>query len=417
VSGEPLLDSAHAGPGAPEARTKDAARRGELTLLASNSVAPAIVAALETIDANMPLFAAEFPDDTTAHGIYPVRTRRGTPDGSNIGWTTSFWPGMLWLAHQVTGRARYRDAAERFVASFARRLDERVDLDTHDIGFLYTLGCVVPWRLTGDASARDVALRAADHLMTRYLERAGIIQAWGDLGRPEERGRTIIDSLMNTPLLYWASTETGDPRYAQAASRHARRLRDDMLREEGSTFHTFFWDPESGAPLRGATEQGHADDSCWARGQAWAIYGFAINYRLSGDVTLLDASRRSADYFLRHLPADRVPFWDLALSHGAGEPRDSSAAAIAATGLIELARMCDGDVADAERYRRAALEVLETLIVGYATGGATGGRPLIDGGVYDAPKNIGVNEGNLWGDYFYLEALVRTANPDWESFW
>jgi unsaturated chondroitin disaccharide hydrolase len=418
MSGSPLTERTPALPARPEA-AKRSPSTGVSAAITSEGVAAAIADALNTIEANLALFAAVFPDDTTADGVYPVRTRPGMPDGSNVGWTTSFWPGMLWLAYQVSGEPRYRDAAERFVPSFARRLEERVDLDTHDLGFLYTLGCVVPWRLTGDADARDAALRAADHLMTRYLEPVGIIQAWGDLRRPEERGRTIIDSLMNTPLLYWASSQTGDARYARAAGRHTQRLRDHMLRDEGSTFHTFFWDPETGEPLRGATEQGHADDSCWARGQAWGIYGFAINYRLSGETTLLEASRRCADYFLRHLPADRVPHWDLALTGGDGEPRDSSAAAIAATGLMELAQLLDADSDSdaAGRYRREAIGILGALISGYATAGASGGRALIDGGVYDAPKNIGVNEGNLWGDYFYLEALVRTANPDWESFW
>ncbi len=415
MSGSGLTEQAGAVPGRPDAAKESPAVGRERGLLTHVGVTSAIADALTTIDANMARFETVFPDDTTVGGTYPVRTRPGTPDGCNIGWTTSFWPGMLWLAHQVTGEDRYRDAAERFVPSFARRLDERVDLDTHDLGFLYTLGCVVPWRLTGDSDARDAALRAADQLMVRYLEPVGIIQAWGDLRKPEQRGRTIIDSLMNTPLLYWASAETGDARYALAAGRHARRLRDHMLRDEGSTFHTFFWDPESGEPLRGATEQGHSDNSCWARGQAWAIYGFAINYRLSGDAALLDASRRCADYFLRHLPADRVPYWDLALADGAGEPRDSSAAAIAATGLMELAQMLD--TAAADRYRREGIGILDALTAGYATGGATGGRALIERGVYDAPKNVGVNEGNLWGDYFYLESLVRIALPDWASFW
>jgi unsaturated chondroitin disaccharide hydrolase len=410
-----LTEQAGAVPDAPEAVTGRPATGVEPGAAAPGAVTSAIADALKTIDANMALFATAFPEDTTIGGTYHMRTRPGMPDGSNIGWTTSFWPGMLWLAYQVTGEQRYRDAAERFVPSFARRLDERVDLDTHDLGFLYTLGCAVAWRITGDREARGAALSAANQLMTRYLEPVGIIQAWGDLRKPEQRGRTIIDSLMNTPLLYWASAETGDTRYALAAGRHARQLRDHMLRDEGSTFHTFFWDPESGEPLRGATEQGHADDSCWARGQAWAIYGFAINHRLSGDATLLVASRRCADYFLRHLPADRIPHWDLALSDGAGEPRDSSAAAIAVTGLMELAGMLDA--AAAERYRREAIGILDALVAGYATGGAIGGRALIERGVYDAPKNLGVNEGNLWGDYFYLESLVRIATPNWVSFW
>ena len=419
MSGSPLKERTPARSTRPETAKGSPASGGEPMARAPEDVAAAIGDALQTIDANMAPFATLFPEDTTVGGTYPLRKRPGTPDGSNIGWTTSFWPGMLWLAYQLTGETRYRDAAQGFVPSFARRLDERVDLDTHDLGFLYTLSCVVPWRLTGDTDARDAALRAADQLMTRYLAPVGIIQAWGDLRKPQQRGRAIIDSLMNTPLLYWASSQTGDARYARAAGRHAQLLRDHVLRAEGSTFHTFFWDPETGAPLRGATEQGHADDSCWARGQAWAIYGFAINYRLSGNVQLLDASRRCADYFIRHLPADRVPYWDLALTDGAGEPRDSSAAAIASTGLMELARVLDGDADGdaADGYRREAMGILGGLISGYATGGATGGRPLIERGVYDAPKNIGVNEGNLWGDYFYLESLVRMAEPDWVSFW
>jgi unsaturated chondroitin disaccharide hydrolase len=415
MSGSPLTEGTPAMPARPEAAKGSPALDGEPGLLAPDRVTGAIADALRTIDANLGPFATLFPEDTTVNGTYPLRKRPGMPDGCNVGWTTSFWPGMLWLAYQLTGSGRYRDAAERFVPSFVRRLDERVDLDTHDLGFLYTLACVVPWRLADDPKARRAALRAADQLMTRYLEPVGIIQAWGDLHVPEQRGRTIIDSLMNTPLLYWASSETGEARYAVAATRHVRRLRDHMLRDEGSTFHTFFWDPETGEPLRGATEQGHSDNSCWARGQAWAVYGFAINYRLSGDATLLDASRRCADYFLRHLPPDRVPHWDLALADGPDEPRDSSAAAIAATGLLELGRVLDDAAAD--RYRLEAVGILDALAAGYATGGAVGGRALIDGGVYDAPKNIGVNEGNLWGDYFYLESLVRVAIPDWVSFW
>lgn len=390
----------------------------EAAAVAAGRFEGALAEALTTIDANLTIFATHFPEDTTIGGTYPIRTRKGSPDGTNIGWTTSFWPGMLWLAFESTGKESYRDAALAFVSSFEKRLADGVDVDTHDLGFLYTLACVVPWRLTGDTRAREAALAAADHLMSRVLTSAGIIQAWGDLSNADQRGRTIIDSLMNTPLLFWASDETGDPRYREAALRHVRQLRDHMLRDEGSTFHTFYWDPVTGVPLRGATEQGHSDDSCWARGQAWAVYGFAINYRLSGDATLREASQQCADYFLRHLPEDRVPYWDLALADGAGEPRDSSAAAIAATGLMELAGALDNsDPEAAARYRFEAQATLRALATDYATGGARGGKALIERGVYDAPKNVGVDEGNLWGDYFYLESLVRTVHPEWVTPW
>jgi unsaturated chondroitin disaccharide hydrolase len=323
---------------------------------------------------------------------------------------------MLWLAHDLTGDERYLRAALSHVDSFAIRVARGIDLDTHDLGFLYTLSCVVPARRTGDRWARDAALAAADHLMSRVLEPAGIIQAWGDLRDPRQRGRTIIDSLMNTPLLFWAGRTTGDGRYAAAARRHAAQLREHILRPDGTTFHTFYWDPETGAPLRGETEQGHADDSCWARGQAWGIYGFTLNHRHTGDPALLAAAQTCADHFLAHLPADHVAYWDLVFTDGSDEERDSSAAAIAACGLAELA----GAVADpvrADGYREAAARILRSLVDGYSTAEHPASNALIRHGVYDKPKGVGVDEGTLWGDYFYLEALTRATVPGWTSPW
>lgn len=374
------------------------------------------VAALRTIDSNIAAFGDLYPDDTTVGGVYRPRARAGHPDGANLGWTTSFWPGVLWLAHDLTGEERYGAAAAAHVASFVERVHGGVDLETHDLGFLYTLSCVVPWRRTGDAEAREAALAAADHLMTRFLEPAGIIQAWGDLSNPAQAGRTIIDSLMNMPLLYWASEETGSPGYADAARRHTAQLRDHIIRPDNTTFHTFYWDVESGAPLRGATQQGHSDDSCWARGQAWGIYGFTLSHRYTGDESFLHAAERCAAYFLDHLPDDDVAYWDLVFTDGSDQPRDSSAAAIAACGLDELAGLV-ADPAAADRYRTAARGIVDSLVLRYAT--APDGRPqaLLRHSVYDMPKNVGVDEGCLWGDYFYLEALTRTIEPGWVPYW
>jgi unsaturated chondroitin disaccharide hydrolase len=369
----------------------------------------AVAAALRTIDANIAEFGDRYPGDTTVHDRYGLRP-------ANTGWTTSFWPGALWLAFDLTGEDRYLRAAQAHVRSFAERVERGVDLDTHDLGFLYTLSCVTPWARTGDETARDAALAAADHLLKRVLESAGIIQAWGDLGDPRQRGRTIIDSLMNTPLLFWSTEVTGDPRYADAARRHTAQLRDHILRPDDTTFHTFFWDIETGAPLRGETEQGSTHDSCWARGQAWGIYGFALSFRHTGDQSFLVAAQRCADYFLAHLPADHVPYWDLVFGDGSDEERDSSAAAIAASGLMELAEML-GDGAPAEHYRAAANRILGSLIDGYSTSDHPHSNALILHGVYDKPKSVGVDEGNLWGDYFFLEALTRMTRPGWVVPW
>jgi unsaturated chondroitin disaccharide hydrolase len=356
-------------------------------MTAIDVTAAAVTAALSIIDANLAEFGDRYPDDTTVGDRYPMRP-------ANTGWTTSFWPGMLWLAHDLTGDEKYLKAASGHVRGFASRVADKVDIDTHDLGFLYTLSCVTAYRRTGNEEAKQAALTAADHLLSRVLEPAGIIQAWGDLRDPAQRGRTIIDSLMNTPLLFWATEETGDSRYAEAARRHAAQLRDHILRPDGSTFHTFYWDPVSGEPLRGETEQGHANESCWARGQAWGIYGFFLNYEHTGDPSFLTAAQRCADRF----PVDGVPYWDLTLT---GVERDSSAAAIAVCGLRSLGRHDD------------AGRILGSLISDYTSTG----NALLRHGVYDKPKNIGVDEGTLWGDYFYLEALTRVTRPDWIHPW
>ncbi|WP_454296484.1 glycoside hydrolase family 88 protein [Salana multivorans] len=390
----------------------------------------ALAVALAVVDENMVTFGDRYPGDTTVNGRYELRpaaqvSGHDLPAGSNYEWTTSFWPGQLWLAWELTGRETYRDLGLRHVPRFTERLTEEIDLHTHDLGFLYTLACVTPDRLVGSPEGRTTALAAADHLLKRFLEPAGIVQAWGNLETsPEQRGRTIIDSLMNMPLLHWASEVTGDARYADAARRHVAQLRDRIIRDDDTTFHTFHWDTETGEPRFGSTQQGYRDDSCWARGQAWGIYGFALNHRWTEEPTFLDAAVRCADYFLDHLPADRVAYWDLVFSDGDDQPRDSSAAAIAACGLLELAgeleRSPRGEVAEAERiarYRREAWAMVRSLATSYAGGGETGSNALLLHGVYDWRTDKGVDEGNLWGDYFYLEALTRLLRPDWTPYW
>ena len=382
----------------------------------ADHLAAAWDAAAATVRGNIADFAAWYPDDTTSAGVYRPRSARdGRPEGANVGWTTGFWPGMLWLVWEGTGDDAVLRAARREVDSFAERVRRGIDLETHDLGFLYTLSCVTPYRLVGDVRAREAALAAADHLMARFLEPAGIIQAWGDLDNPVQRGRTIIDSLMNLPLLYWAAGTTGSPSLRQAAVRHTEQLRRHIIRPDGTTFHTFYWDTGTGAPLRGATEQGHQDGSCWARGQAWGIYGFALGYRHAGEPSFLDAARRCADYFLSRLPDDRIAYWDLVFDEGSHEERDSSAAAIAVCGLYELADHVD-DPAIAQRYRAEADAILTSLVLTCSARG-TASNALLLHGVYDKPKDVGVDEGNLWGDYFYLEALSRRLRPDWRSYW
>jgi unsaturated chondroitin disaccharide hydrolase len=367
----------------------------------------AIARALDTVDRNLAHFGDAFPRPSSTHGVYAAM--------DNTEWTNGFWTGMLWLAYELTGAARYRAAALRHVHSFHTRQRERINVNHHDLGFLYSLSCVAGWQLTGEPLAAEAALGAARPLLQRYLPGAGIIQAWGELSDPAQRGRMIIDCNLNLPLLYWASDHTGDPAFRMAADRHIEAAARHIVRPDGSTFHTFFFDPASGAPLHGKTHQGHADDSCWARGQAWGISGFPLVYRHNGDARLIQLAQVLANYYLNRLPEDGICYWDLDFTSGP-EPRDSSGAAIAACGLLELAQHLPlADPLRAE-YERAAAGMVRTLAQDYADTGTTPGAGLLKHGVYHKPNGVGVDEACIWGDYFYLEALVRLTRT-WRPYW
>jgi unsaturated chondroitin disaccharide hydrolase len=383
---------------------------------------PAFQAVLAKIDGNLKPFETLFPDDTTWNNIYhprrvgPNMEGMGLTAGANIGWTTSFWTGQLWLAYEWTGDLKYRRVAEGHLKNFQDRIIRKIDTDHHDLGFLYTLAAVAPWRLTKKPLGREVGLQAAEALLHRYIPSAGIFQAWGRMDDPDQSGRAIIDCMMNMPLLYWASRETGDLKYAQAAESHGTKSLANFIRVDSTTFHTFYFDVTSGAPRYGKTAQGAQDDSCWARGQAWATYGFVLSYRYTRNPVFLQAAERVTDYFLAHLPADRVAYWDLIYTDGSGEERDSSAAAIAACGLLELARWLP-DREKAAAYQLEAETITQSLYEHYSTKDNLASNAQILHGVYSKPGGSGVDEANLWGDYFYVEALMRLARPDWEIYW
>lgn len=374
---------------------------------------PAVDSALATLGQLDEQFGTRYPDDVTLAGVYPLRDAQfGEPEGGNTEWTTGFVPGMFWIAGDLTGEQKWYDAGRRHVPSFVDRIARSVHVDHHDVGFLYSLSCVPAWRHDRDKVARDAALAAADQLMTRVIPSIGLIQSWGELDDPAQAGRAIIDSLMNLPLLFWATEITGDNRYAEAAARHASLLGKSIVRDDDTTHHTFHWDVETGKPLRGTTAQGHSDDSTWARGQAWGVYGFALNHIHTGDPELLAVAERCAHRFLDLLPEDQVPFWDMIFTDGSDEPRDSSAGAIAVCGLVELA-----GITGKTEYQEAADAILDSLEANYATAAEGPENCLLLHGVYDKHGGRGVDEGNLWGDYFYMEALLRRENPDWVSYW
>jgi len=370
-------------------------------------IAESLEFVLARIDRNLAMFTDQFPAPSSIGGIYPAI--------DNVEWTNGFWTGMLWLAYEVSGDQKYRRAAMRQVRSFRERIERRINTDHHDLGFLYSLSCVSAHELTGDADAREAALTAAQLLLGRFLPAAGIIQAWGDLHDPAQRGRMIIDCSLNLPLLRWAGATARDPRFAAAADRHIEQTARHLVRGDASTFHTFYMDPESGEPLRGETHQGYSDDSCWARGQAWGIAGLALAYRHNENVAYLDLASRLANYFLNRLPPDGICCWDLYFTSPEHQ-RDSSAAAIAACGLLELSKSLP--LLDPHRrpYEHAAWHIVRELSERYRTARAGAENGLLRHAVYHMPRGVGVDESCIWGDYFYFEALVRLSRP-WRPYW
>lgn len=369
--------------------------------------------ALQQLEATLCRLGHHFPADTSEQQHYLPRHAEGAPLGANVGWTTGFWTGLMWLAYELGGQPRFAHAAREQTASFARRLEARRELEHHDLGFLYLLSHVAADQLCALPGARSTAMAAADLLLARFLPGAGIIQAWGRLDDPQEHGRTIIDCLMNLPLLHWASAVSGERRYTDAARIHVQRTRDHLVRPDGATYHTYYFDTVRGTPLRPSTRQGWADDSCWARGQAWALYGFALNQRHLPELDLLDTACRIADYFLAHLPADRIALWDLSLPLDSREPRDSSACAIAACGLFDLASQLPAG-ARQQHYQQAAIELTQALQSQCAARLPQAGG-LLRHGTYHRQIGLGVDECNLWGDYYYLEALARWQR-NWRSY-
>lgn len=362
---------------------------------------------LTLIRRHMAEFGEKFPAETCEKGFYPLT--------ENVEWTTSFWTGQLWLAWEMSGDEAFRTLAEKHVRSFGLRIAGRHDTNTHDLGFLYTLSCVAAWRLTGNRDARGFSLLAAEALLERFHRKAEIIQAWGDLKDPEQAGRMIIDCTMNLPLLYWASEQTGDPRFADAAKAHVRQSAKYLVRDDASTYHTYYMDVQTGAPRFGNTQQGYADDSCWSRGQAWGIYGFMLSYLYTGDRELISLSKKLANYFLNRLPEDAVCHWDLALQ-GTDALRDSSSAAIAVCGLLELVKSLPVTDPDRARYQQWAMGMMSSLTKHYLAGLDEPGSGLLKHSVYHLAGNKGVDECSSWGDYFYVEALVRMTQS-WKLYW
>lgn len=376
-------------------------------LLTEKKVDQAIADALKKIDQNIIKLGNLYPEPNTKNNAYaPMK---------NTEWTNAFWSGVVWLAYEVTGDDKYRKLGEKHVEDFHQRVVDDVELDHHDLGFLYIPSCVSAYKLTGNELAKEAAILAADKLITRYQEKGQFIQAWGELGA-KDNYRLIVDCLLNIPLLYWATDVTRDNKYRDIAEKHYQATVNTAIRDDASAFHTFYFDPETGEPVEGKTRQGYADDSSWARGQAWLVYGIALNHFYDEQDNNVQLFEAVTNYYLNRLPEDFVNYWDLIFSDGSGQSRDTSATAVAVCGLNLMDKYLPETNKHKHVYRYAQHAMLESLIDNYTELKTDGIAALVNSGVYSWHSGKGVDEGNIWGDYFYMEALVR-FKKNWKMYW
>lgn len=320
-------------------------------------------------------------------------------------WTGGFLAGMMWQFHRRTGNDEWRRRAEHYSKLLEHRQHDR---SVHDLGFIF-LNTYLPWyELTGAGEIHDVLIQAGRTLAMRFQEKGQYLCSF--IG-PQS---LFIDIMMNVPIIFYAADETDDEELARIAHAHCQTTRDRLVREDGSTAHEGIFDTQTGEFLRESTHQGLRANSSWARGLAWSLYGFSKVYGLTGDEQYLAVSERNAEYWLTHLPEDKVPYWDfdadLSQPPPRGAQKESSAGAIAASGLLDLARQTKSE-ARAIAYRSTALAMLDELVTPeYLASETPGWEGILKHGVYHTEKNLGVDESVMWGEFFFVEALTKVVN-------
>lgn len=339
--------------------------------------------------------------------FFPIYTKEGKWHHKGelwTDWTGGFLAGMMWQFFRRTGDPQWRERAEHY----SRLLEHRqMDRNVHDLGFIF-LNTYLRWyELTGETALHDVLIQAGRTLAQRFIEKGQYLCSF--LG-PES---LFIDIMMNVPLIVYAAKETGDKELERIGLAHCRTTRDRIVRPDGSTAHEGIFDLRTGEFLHQSTRQGLRADSCWARGLAWSMYGFSKIYALTGLDEFLEVAERNAAYWLTHLPEDKVPYWDFQADPTQplpwGPQKESSAGAIAASGLLDLAKQTRTPE-HAVAYHNLALVMLDALTTPeYLAIDTPGWEGILKHGVYHTKKNLGVDESVMWGEYFYVEALTKVV--------
>ncbi|WP_139925263.1 glycoside hydrolase family 88 protein [Hymenobacter sp. DG01] len=335
---------------------------------------------------------------------FPYSSR---PDGSfkdmpSEWWTSGFFGGTLWYLYEYTKQPQWQQAADRWTMAMAK---EQTNTGTHDLGFMLYCPFGNGLRLTKNPAYQPILLTGTKSLATRFNPEVGLIKSWNEFAGYHYP--VIIDNMMNLELLCWAARTSGDSTLRRLSITHADNTLKNHFRPDGSTYHVVCYD-EHGQVLTKKTAQGAADNSAWARGQAWAIYGYTTLFRDTKLARYRDQACKTADFFLNHpnLPADKIPYWDFNAPDIPQEERDASAAAIVASALLELQQYCPAP--DAKRYRQAAEQMLVSLSSpAYRAAVGENNNFLIKHCVAHKPAKSEVDAPLTYADYYYLEALLR----------
>ncbi|SEW02703.1 glycoside hydrolase family 88 protein [[Clostridium] fimetarium] len=351
---------------------------------------------------------------TTVEGVHDNRldsTVAWTPDNGRNWWTNGFFAGMMWQMYVATDDKKYIDIARFSEEQLDQCFDDFYGIN-HDAGFMWLPTAVADYRLTGNEASKRRGLHAANLLAGRFNPAGDFIRAWNDFGDGRDtKGWAIIDCLMNIPLLYWADKELKDCRYYNVATKHADTAKKYFVRNDGSVNHIVEFNPQTGEYIGSHGGQGYGHGSSWTRGQAWAIYGFALSFRHTSNKEYLDAAKRVAHYFIANIPESGLIPVDFRQPE-TPEIEDSTAAAIAACGLLEVAsHVGEYEVAV---YEVAAKKLLRTLSEKRCNFGPDNDCILENcTASYDEKQH----EYNIiYGDYFYMEGMFR-LNGKWADIW
>lgn len=316
-------------------------------------------------------------------------------------WQGGFFQGSLWYLYELTGDEKYAETAQRYTENIS---GVQYVTNNHDVGFICMSSFGNGMRLKG-LDYKDVIVQTANSLMTRYREAPGLIQSWAESA--DRWCPVIVDNMMNLELLFKATELTGDPRYHDVAVSHADRTLKEHFRPDGSAWHVVDYDHATGEVRKKETHQGWSDDSIWSRGQAWAIYGYAMAYRCTGDRRYIEQSLKTFDMMRNHpsMPDDCVPYWDMCCPDIPNTCRDASSAAIMASALYEISTM---DVDNPAQYKEYADRIMESLASpAYRAELGANGWFILMHSVGSMPHNSEVDVPLNYADYYFLEALKR----------